>query len=223
MVRKLYLALPLGLMLCLGFLPTPGFALSWDNLLASPTVQSLARQDNFQPTLPISEMGWPIYKQQPYPILLSTELILAENGHTINKFGSNSDNHIPVMAVVLYMGLASQKTHIDARMGAGAHDRAKPSLLPTLCLALYRTSIDARQDGLLPKVLGIAKQKNWGLLYFLFEGDGLFSDHAWTEENFLPRVLSLAVLVVIGLMFVETMRSMFVMVLRVFQGTNRSY
>jgi hypothetical protein len=223
MLPKLYLALPLGLMLCLGFLPTPGFAFPWDNLLASPTGQSRLRQDNFQPAPPISEMGWPIYKQQPYPILLSTELILAENRHIISKFESSSDNHIPVMAVVLYMGLASQKTHIDARMGAGPHDRGKPSLLPTFCLALYRTGIGARQDGLLPKAPGRAKQDDWGMLSFLFKGDGLFSDSAWTEQNFLPRVLSLAVLVVVGLMLVEIMRSMFVMVLRVFHGPDRSH
>lgn len=222
MVRRLCLALPLGLMLLVGLSADQGHASAWDATLDDLQMERLDGAFEARRKQPGKGVGWPIYKRHPLAFVMSNELILAENLQTIAKFESSSNTEIPLMSVLLYMQTANQTGRKEPLLDDSGLEKAKPSIIPSFCLSLYRSGLDARQGGLLPKIRKKDQQDEWGLLSFLFKGDGLFSDRAWTEENFLPRVISLAVLLVLGLMIVEIMRLMFLMVLRVFHGPGHS-
>ncbi len=177
--------------------------------------------DNFQALSLIAEQMRQAYED---PLEIIDELILAENWEAWRMFQATPGAAVPLAATqlyVLHMGKSGKRTPL--KLGERALKPPKvrvdrttetetvqaeylgENLTPSKFESLFRQGllvIDNKKGGNLKEPFKPADQ-TFAVLEMLFEGDGPLSGRPWTWENFLPRLLTITVYVVGGLLLIE--------------------
>lgn len=209
MTRHIALVLLMGLSVALSPLPASGFVLTADNLISESTKGNAWQTRNFTDPAPELGMGWVIYKYVDLLPLLEAEMIRDEAWLDLIAYERDPQAVLPLLSAAMFMSSLARSTRIDrasqdtrTRVYAGGGGPG----IPVVLRLLYPGLTGQKPIGFLSEEERVRKSPYMGILGFLFEQEGIFSGEEWNWENFLPRVLSVTVLVVVGLLFIEFLR-----------------
>ncbi len=172
------------------------------------------------------------------PELLSSEMIRDENRFKLELFTLSRETLIPLASAHLYIIHEARVSQVKRGKVEELAPEERPPLpwnikhLPSGVsgLPLEISSLPSGMSGLPPdinslpetllemdKVRGLLESKplpgaaGWRPLGWLLEEDGLLSGQAWSWENFMPRLLTVAGLVLGVLLAVEVLRVLLTM------------
>ncbi|RJX34581.1 MAG: hypothetical protein C4525_06845 [Desulfarculus sp.] len=207
------------LLLCLGASPASASVYSAQYLLEPLFTFQVEQATDHLRMPPDPGMGWLVYKYQDIVPIITDELITEESLFDINEFERGPTTIIPVVPVALYLRHAT--TDLLERHAEGSRIFRGPPPVPIFLRLLFPKVVAPHKLGLLQEQGRRVPPAGWGVLEFLFLEEGLFSGEEWSWENFMPRLLSVAALVVTGLLFIEFLRVVVMLGLRVFRGSDR--
>lgn len=164
-------------------------------------------------------MGWLVYKHQDNVPTLTNELITEESLFDISEFERGATTIIPVVPVTLYLRYASRDLEEREAEGSRIFRRGPPPV-PIFLRLLFPKVVAPHKLGLIQEQGRRVPAAGWGVLEFLFVEEGLFSGEEWSWDNFMPRLLSVAALVVTGLLFIEFLRVVVLLGLRAFRSSS---
>lgn len=229
MLPKVIMTICLALLFCLSPLPADSYFFSSHQLINQEIIAKPDARDTFEQIPPSPGMGWQIYKYQENLQPLSAALIRDENLLDLVAFERSSSTIIPVVPAQLYIHYAAiemERFQAIAEKYSQQYRRhartLPPPSIPVFLKMLYPKFGQAKMMGLLEEAgrRGVPVG-GWGVLDFLLLDAGIFSAVAWSWENFLPRLLSIIALVVAALLFIEFLRIVVMVGLRMISGQER--
>lgn len=227
MLPKVIMTICLALLFCLSPLPADSYFFSSHQLINQEIIAKPDARDTFEQIPPSPGMGWQIYKYRENLQPLSAALIRDENLLDLVAFERSSSTIIPVVPAQLYIRYAAIEMErfqaiAEKYSQQYAAKTALPPGIPVFLKLLYPKFGKAKMLGLLEEASrrGVPVG-GWGVLDFLLMDEGIFSAVSWSWENFLPRLLSIIALVVAALLFIEFLRIVVMVGLRMVSGQER--
>lgn len=172
------------------------------------------RLDDFSDQPPEKGMGWQIYRQTDNVPLYSAEMIRDEHLWEVEAFGRNTTTVLPLLSAQMYL-LYSRVLHRHLQQAEAEpeeqsriyHQLPGPGI-PLMLKLLFPNYVEQESAvGLLQgRGFRAPSGRAAGIMGWLFEDEGVFSGEKWDWDNFLPRILSVTALVVVGLLFIEFLR-----------------
>ena len=209
----LLLAGLLALSLMLGLPQAKGIDIPFQRLLGEDLGgMGDQQEEEFQP---ISEPTLE-YLRQPHQELdvLIQELIADENWEAWQTFQSTTATVIPVASAQLYIIYSAELSRTKRpKVQVSSHMAKEPKVVRTFRLAEIQTML-----GQLQKEYGKRGNVTWKPLSWLFDEEGVFSGREWTLDNFMPRLLTIAGVVVGLLVFVEFLHLLAALGMRTLRG-----
>jgi hypothetical protein len=147
------------------------------------------------------------------------------------KFERDTSTILPLLSAQLYIQYRNV-AHRRVQRIVGVEERGRITTsgklpdpgIPVLLRLLFPTSVRGETIGLLERdVRKRVPRRSYGLLSWLFEERGVFSGEAWDWENFLPRLLSVVALVVVGLLLIEFLRFLVTLGVRAIGSADRRH
>ncbi len=230
MARLMSAILVTGLVLVLGVSCAWAYPYSASRLVGDNIGRQAIRLDNFSDRPPQKGMGWEIYRKLDEVPLLTAEMIRDEHWLKVIKFERDTSTILPLLSAQLYIQYRNV-AHSRVRREPSMEGRSRVTSsggklpdpgIPLLLRLLFPTSVKGEAIGLLERESRRrTPHRRYGLLNWLFEEQGVFSGEAWDWENFLPRLLSVVALVVVGLLIIEFLRFLVLLGMRAVGSVDR--
>jgi hypothetical protein len=146
------------------------------------------------------------------PDVLAMEMIRDENRSTLELYTASRETIIPLASAQLYIVHAVRVSQIKrGKVEEMAPEETPPQ--PTWFVKHIPSELPSIPDmNKFAKLLErhpLPELKGFRPVDWLFEQEGLFSGRPWSWENFLPRLATVAGLVLGGLFAVEALRALF--------------
>ena len=162
------------------------------------------------------------------PELFSLEMIRDENRFKLELFTLSRETIIPLASAHLYIVHAVRVSQIKrGKVEALTPEEAPPRPwdIKDLPSGLSHLPEGLAAMGKLRSLLGsqpLPEVKGWRPFGWLTEDEGLLSGRPWSWENFMPRLLTMAGMVLGGLLAVEVLRALLAVGERVVGDKERS-
>lgn len=216
-------------LLAVAALPAHSFVYTAQELYAQDLNEEMARLDDFSDPPVEKGMGWELYRRTAYLPMFTAELIRDEHWLKVVAFERDTSTILPILSAQMYMLYSSAMHRYLQQPEASEMSRIYQQLpgpgIPLMLKLLFPGYIE--QDsipGLLPgKTFGPPPGRAIGILGWLFEEEGVFSGNEWDWNNFLPRILSVTALVVVGLLFIEFLRFLVLLGIRSISQADRRH
>lgn len=204
--------LAVALLLAVAAPPAPAFVHTAQRLYADNIQEEAVRLDDFSDPPPEKGMGWELYRQTDDIPLFSDEMIRDEHLMELVAFERDTTTILPILSAQMYL-LYSRVLHrhlqeAEAARKTRIYKRLPDPGIPLMLKLLFPDRVE--QDTSVGLLKGRGQRtpsgRAVGILGWLFEEEGVFSGNEWNWENFLPRILSVTALVVVGLLFIEFLR-----------------
>ena len=187
------------------------------------------RLDDFSDSPPERGMGWRIYRQTDIFPLLTDEIIRDEHLVEVEAFGRTTTTVLPLLSAQMFL-LYSRAMHrhlqsSEAEQKSRIYRNLPGPGIPLMLKLLFPGYVEQKGAVGLLQSEGIRAPKGHaaGILGWLFEDEGVFSGNEWDWENFLPRILSVTALIVVGLLFIEFLRFMVLLGIRSIGNVDRKH
>lgn len=185
------------------------------------------RLDDFSDPPPEKGMGWEIYRQTDNVPLYSAEMIRDEHLWEVEAFGRNTTTVLPLLSAQMYL-LYSRVLHRHLQQAESEEKsriyRQLPGPgIPLMLKLLFPNYVEQESAVGLLQGQGFRSPsgRGAGIMGWLFEDEGVFSGEKWDWDNFLPRILSVTALVVVGLLFIEFLRFLVLLGIRSISNADR--
>lgn len=200
--------------------PAHSYVLSAQRLFMDNLRETATRLDDFSDSPPEAGMGWQIYRQTDRVPFLTAEMIRDEHLVKVAAFERSTTTVLPLLSAQMYLTYSRAMLRYMAKSEGEELTRVYRQLpepgIPLMLKLLFPGYVSKETS------LGILRTSgprtspggSSGILGWLFEDQGVFSGQKWSLENFLPRVLSVTALVVVGLLFIEFLRFLVLLGLR---------
>ena len=176
---------------------------------------------------PEKGMGWELYRDLDDLSLFSAEIIRDEHMLEMVAFERNTTTILPLLSAQMYVlysrVLNRHLQQAEAEQMSRIYRQLPAPGIPLMLKLLFpgyvdqETSVGLLQGGRQRVPSGRAS----GILGWLFEDEGVFSGYEWSWDNFLPRILSVTALVVVGLLFIEFLRFLVILGVRSIGNVDR--
>gem|GEM_PF-1714889 len=228
MISRLGLAI-LSMVLVLGATASPAqaFVDTAQRLYTAHLRSEATRLDDFSDHPPERGMGWRIYRQTDMVPLLTDEMIRDEHLVEVEAFGHTTTTVLPLLSAQMYL-LYSRALHrhlqaAEAEQKSRVYHQLPGPGIPLMLKLLFPGYVE--QEGAVGLLQGqgfrTPSGRAAGILGWLFEDEGVFSGNEWNWENFLPRILSVTALIVVGLLFIEFLRFLVLLGIRSIGNADR--
>ncbi|MCB2190238.1 MAG: hypothetical protein KQI62_01650 [Deltaproteobacteria bacterium] len=228
MISRLGLAILVVVVVLGAAAPTAhSFVYSAQHLYNDDLKDVATRLNDFSDHPPEKGMGWRIYRQTEIIPYLTDEMIRDEHLVEVEAFGHNTTTVLPLLSAQMYL-LYSRALHRHLQV-AEAEEKSRiyrqlpgPGI-PLMLKLLFPGYVREQSAVGLLKGPGARSPSGGasGILGWLFEDEGVFSGHEWSWDNFLPRILSVTALIVVGLLFIEFLRFLVLMGIRSIGNVDR--
>lgn len=169
---------------------------------------SVGQINTFQMTTgpPGSAMGWLAVKGYGIPHRFINLMISDENWDAWEQFQRSSAAMIPVVPITFYKVFSVKiPMELQRERTALPPTQRRPRNLSGLNLLV--STMPPRHRGTIPQAKDpISSGTPWSPVSWLFEGDGLFSPEPWAMNNFIPRAITIVLLLLGGIAFIELTR-----------------
>lgn len=207
--------------------PAQPFFHTAQRLYSEDLYSEAIRVDDFSDHPPQRGMGWLIYRQTAILPVLTDEMIRDEHLVVVEAFGHNTTTVLPFLSAQMYL-LYSRTLHSQLQMAepeqkTRIYRKIPEPGIPVMLKLLFPGYVNQTQSVGLLQGQG-ARQPSGsasGILGWLFEDEGVFSGRDWSWDNFLPRILSVTALVVVGLLFIEFLRFLVLLAVRSIGNADR--
>jgi hypothetical protein len=156
--------------------------------------------------LPGSSMGWAVTKGFGRPDRYIHQIIIDENWEAWERFQKSTGAVIPMVPVFFYKVFSLATPVQSEREKTGLPPlKVTPRNISALNLMSERLTGRTQVSGgreVDPMKVGAP----WSPATWLFSGDGLFSPQPWEAKNFIPRVITIMLFVLGGVILVEFIR-----------------
>ncbi|MBU1274673.1 MAG: hypothetical protein KJ720_04795 [Proteobacteria bacterium] len=219
--------LAVALLLAVAAPPAPAFVHTAQRLYTENIHEEAVRLDDFSDPPPEKGIGWELYRQTDDIPLFTDEMIRDEHLMVLVAFERDTSTILPILSARMYL-LYNRVLHrhmreAEASQKTRVYGKFPDPGIPLMLKLLFPSHVEQESAvGLLRR----GDQRNpsgrsVGLLGWLFEEEGVFSGNEWNWENFLPRILSVTALVVVGLLFIEFLRFLVLLGIRSLSQADR--
>lgn len=228
MISRLGLAI-LVMVLVLGAAapPAQSFVDTAQRIYTAHLLGEAIRLDDFSDHPPERGMGWRIYRQTDMVPLLTDEMIRDEHLVEVEAFGRTTTTVLPLLSAQMFL-LYSRALHrhlqaAEAEQKSRIYRNLPGPGIPLMLKLLFPGYVEQESAvGLLQgQGFRTPSGRATGVLGWLFEDEGVFSGNEWNWDNFLPRILSVTALIVVGLLFIEFLRFLVLLGIRSISEADR--